>query len=98
MGQVTFVGACGTVTGSCTLLRFGDTRLLVDCGLFQGDEELEQRNWRPFPFRPQEIDAVVLTHAHLDHTGLLPRLAAQGFDGPIYCTRPTRPPGPATPA
>ena len=91
MGQVTFVGACGTVTGSCTLLRFGDTRLLVDCGLFQGDEELEQRNWRPFPFRPQEIDAVVLTHAHLDHTGLLPRLAAQGFDGPIYCTRPTRP-------
>lgn len=91
MGQVTFVGACGTVTGSCTLLRFGETRLLVDCGLFQGDDELEQRNWRPFPFRPEEIDAVVLTHAHLDHTGLLPRLAAQGFGGPIYCTRPTRP-------
>ncbi len=91
MGQVTFVGACGTVTGSCTLLRFGETRLLVDCGLFQGDDELEQRNWRPFPFRPQEIDAVVLTHAHLDHTGLLPRLAAQGFGGPVYCTRPTRP-------
>lgn len=91
MGQVTFVGACGTVTGSCTLLQFGDTRLLVDCGLFQGDEELEQRNWRPFPFRPQEIDAVVLTHAHLDHTGLLPRLVAQGYGGPVYCTRPTRP-------
>lgn len=91
MAQVTFVGACGTVTGSSTLLEFGTTRLLVDCGLFQGDEELEQRNWRPFPFRPQEIDVVVLTHAHLDHTGLLPRLVAQGFGGPVYCTRPTRP-------
>ncbi len=91
MAQVTFLGACGTVTGSCTLLQFGDTRLLVDCGLFQGDDELEQRNWRPFPFRPQEIDAVVLTHAHLDHTGLLPRLVAQGYGGPIYCTKPTRP-------
>ena len=81
MGQVTFLGACGTVTGSCTLLELGGTRLLVDCGLYQGDEELEQRNWRPFPFRPQDIDAVVLTHAHLDHTGLLPRLAAQGYGG-----------------
>ena len=91
MAQVTFVGACGTVTGSATLLDFGATRLLVDCGLFQGDDELEQRNWRPFPFRPQEIDAVVLTHAHLDHTGLLPRLVAQGFGGPIHCTRPTAP-------
>lgn len=91
MGQVRFVGACGTVTGSCTLLEFGATRLLVDCGLFQGDEELEQRNWNPFPFRPQDIDAVVLTHAHLDHTGLLPRLVAQGYGGPVYCTRPTRP-------
>ena len=91
MGQVTFLGACGTVTGSCTLLELGGTRLLVDCGLYQGDEELEQRNWRPFPFRPQDIDAVVLTHAHLDHTGLLPRLAAQGYGGPVYCTRPTRP-------
>ena len=91
MGQVTFLGACGTVTGSCTLLELGGTRLLVDCGLYQGDEELEQRNWRPFPFRPQDIDAVVLTHAHLDHTGLLPRLAAQGYGGPVYSTRPTRP-------
>ncbi len=91
MAKVTFVGACGTVTGSCTLLDFGVKRLLVDCGLFQGDEELEARNWRPFPFRPQEIDAVVLTHAHLDHTGLLPRLVAQGYAGPIHCTRPTRP-------
>ncbi|MEO8274814.1 MAG: MBL fold metallo-hydrolase [Thermoanaerobaculia bacterium] len=91
MAQVTFVGACGTVTGSCTMLDFGAKRLLVDCGLFQGDNELEGRNWKPFPFRPQEIDAVVLTHAHLDHTGLLPRLVAQGFHGPIYCTKPTRP-------
>ncbi len=91
MAQVTFVGACGTVTGSCTLLDFGSFRVLVDCGLFQGDEELEMRNRQPFPFRTQQIDAVVLTHAHLDHTGLLPRLSAQGFGGPIYCTKPTRP-------
>jgi metallo-beta-lactamase family protein len=91
MAQVTFVGACGTVTGSCTLLDFGAKRVLVDCGLFQGGVELEQRNRRPFLFQPQTIDAVVLTHAHLDHTGLLPRLVAQGFGGPVYCTKPTRP-------
>ncbi len=88
--EVTFCGACGSVTGSCTHLAFGDTRLLVDCGLYQGDEELEQRNWEPFPFRPAELAAVVATHAHLDHTGLLPRLVAEGFGGPIYCARASR--------
>ncbi len=91
MADVTFLGACGTVTGSCTLLRFGATRLLVDCGLYQGDDELEARNRLPLPFRAAEISAVVLTHAHLDHCGLLPKLCAEGFTGPIYCTRPTRP-------
>ena len=91
MGKVTFLGACGTVTGSRTLIEAGGSRILVDCGLFQGDEELEARNRQPFSFRPSEIDAVVLTHAHLDHVGLLPRLVAEGFSGPIWCTPPTRP-------
>jgi metallo-beta-lactamase family protein len=90
MGNVTFYGACGCVTGSSTLLAWGDTRVLVDCGLYQGDEELESRNWQPFEFSPRELSAVVVTHAHLDHTGLLPRLVAQGYDGPIYCSRASR--------
>lgn len=90
MGRVTFLGACGTVTGSSTLLAWGRTRLLVDCGMFQGPEEVEQRNFLPFPFRPDELDAVVLTHAHLDHTGLLPRLVAAGFRGPVWCSRASR--------
>lgn len=91
MGTVTFLGACGVVTGSATLLSWGKTRLLVDCGMFQGPEEVEQQNFRPFPFRPEELSAVVVTHAHLDHTGRLPRLVAEGFRGPIYCSRPSRP-------
>jgi metallo-beta-lactamase family protein len=90
MATVTFLGACGCVTGSSTLLSWGDTSVLVDCGLFQGDEELEQRNWNPFPIPPSQLSAILLTHAHLDHTGLLPRLATQGFHGPVYCTRPSR--------
>lgn len=90
MANVTFLGACGTVTGSCTLLEWGNTRLLVDCGLFQGPEELEQRNRAPLPFDPASITAVVLTHAHLDHSGRLPLLVAGGFRGPIWCSKPTR--------
>ncbi len=90
MAQVTFCGACGSVTGSSTLLAWGERQLLVDCGLYQGDDELEQRNWRSFRFEPAKLEAVVVTHAHLDHTGLLPRLVAEGFEGPIYCTRPSR--------
>lgn len=90
MATVTFCGACGSVTGSCTHLRFGDTEILVDCGLYQGPEELEQRNWREFLFQPARLAAVILTHAHLDHTGLLPRLVAEGFRGPIYCSKPAR--------
>ncbi len=80
MGTVKFCGACGSVTGSCTFLEFGKTQLLVDCGLCQGPDELEQRNWREFLFEPSQLAAVVLTHAHLDHSGLLPRLVAEGFD------------------
>lgn len=90
MGKVTFCGACGSVTGSCSYLQWGDTAILVDCGLYQGDEELERRNWRWFLFEPHELKAVLVTHAHLDHTGLLPRLVNKGFEGPIYCTRPSR--------
>jgi metallo-beta-lactamase family protein len=90
MAQVTFLGAYGCVTGSSTLLSWGDRCVLVDCGLYQGPEELERRNWAEFPFQPAELEAVVLTHAHLDHTGLLPRLVAQGFRGPVYATRPSK--------
>jgi len=90
MGKVTFCGACGSVTGSCTFLEWGGTRILIDCGLYQGGEELEQHNWRWFRFEPHELSAVVVTHAHLDHTGLLPRLVDKGYNGPIYCARPSR--------
>jgi metallo-beta-lactamase family protein len=89
LASVTFVGAYGTVTGSCTLLELGDRRLLVDCGMFQGDDETEAHNWRPFPFDPEAIDGVLLTHAHLDHSGLLPKLVRAGFAGEIWCSRPT---------
>src|SRR4051812_19078517 len=90
MPSVTFYGACGVVTGSCTHLDWGGHQALVDCGLYQGTEELETRNRRPFPFRPSDLGAVVVTHGHLDHTGLLPRLVAQGYSGPIYCTSSSR--------
>ncbi|MCB1057198.1 MAG: MBL fold metallo-hydrolase, partial [Acidobacteria bacterium] len=91
MAKVTFHGACGCVTGSCTHLSWGDdVQILVDCGMYQGAEDLEQRNYDRFPFVPHELRAVILTHAHLDHTGLLPRLVAKGFSGPILCTRPSR--------
>jgi metallo-beta-lactamase family protein len=90
MASVTFHGACGVVTGSCSRLTWGEHSALVDCGLYQGEEELEERNFGPFPFLPRDLGAVVVTHAHLDHTGLLPRLAAEGFSGPIYCTQSSR--------
>lgn len=86
---LTFHGACDTVTGSRHLLTSGDRRLLVDCGLFQGIREVRERNWQRFPVAPRELDAVVLTHAHLDHSGYLPRLVAQGYAGPIYATAGT---------
>jgi metallo-beta-lactamase family protein len=78
------------VTGSKALVEAGRARLLLDCGVFQGPRELRERNWAPLPFEPSSLDAVALTHAHLDHSGLLPRLAAEGFGGPVYCTRGTR--------
>lgn len=74
------------MTGSKYLLEVDGQRILFDCGLFQGLKELRQRNWSPLPISPETIDAVVLTHAHIDHTGWLPRLVSQGFNGPVYCT------------
>lgn len=84
-----FLGAARTVTGSKFLLTHRGTRILVDCGLFQGPSELKDRNWQAFPVPASEIVAVVLTHAHIDHIGYLPRLYKQGFRGPVYCTRAT---------
>ena len=87
---IQFLGAAGTVTGSRFLVSDGRHRVLVDCGLFQGLKELRLRNWEPFPFDSRSIDAVVLTHAHLDHCGGLPLLVRQGFRGQVLATSPTR--------
>ena len=84
-----FLGAAGTVSGSRHLLEVDGKRLLVDCGLFQGEKRLRLKNWEDFPVPPASIDAVVLTHAHLDHSGYLPRLVHGGFTGTIYATSPT---------
>lgn len=87
--QLTFCGAARQVTGSCFLFETGSRRFLVECGMFQGDRSARERNAAPFPFDPRALDFVLLTHAHLDHSGLLPRLTAEGFAGPIYTTRAT---------
>jgi metallo-beta-lactamase family protein len=89
MATLTFLGAAGTVTGSKYLVEAAGKRLLVDCGLFQGKKELRLRNWDPLPEKPQSFDWCVLTHAHLDHTGYLPRLVRDGFRGPIYADAAT---------
>ncbi|MCS7197876.1 MAG: MBL fold metallo-hydrolase [Candidatus Bipolaricaulota bacterium] len=88
--KLTFHGGAKTVTGSCILLQINKLRILIDCGLWQGSEEIESRNWLPFGFPPSKIDYVILTHAHLDHCGLIPRLVREGFAGEILCTEPTR--------
>lgn len=87
--KLSFLGGAGTVTGSKYLLQRDDHRILVDCGLFQGYKALRLRNWDPLPVAPSSIAAVVLTHAHLDHSGYLPLLVKNGFRGPIFCTRGT---------
>ncbi len=90
MATITFYGAAGTVTGSRFLLEHEGSRVLVDCGLFQGRKELRERNWAPWPFDPKIVDAVVLTHAHIDHTGGLPRFVREGYRGPVYSTGGTK--------
>ncbi len=89
MVRITFLGAAETVTGSKYLLEAGKARILIDCGLFQGMKDLRERNWQPLPFPPAKVQAVVLTHAHVDHVGYLPRLVKGGFAGPVYSTPPT---------
>jgi metallo-beta-lactamase family protein len=89
MAKITFLGAAGTVTGSKYLVEAEGKRLLVDCGLFQGSNELEQRNWNKPPVDPSAIDWVVLTHAHIDHTGYIPRLVHLGYRGPFYANAAT---------
>jgi len=89
VATIQFLGATQTVTGSKHLLECDGYKVLIDCGLFQGLKELRLRNWEPFPISPSTIDAVILTHAHIDHTGYLPRLVHDGFRGPVYATPAT---------
>jgi metallo-beta-lactamase family protein len=89
MAKITFLGAAGAVTGSKYLVEAGGKRLLVDCGLFQGPRELRQKNWDRLPVDPASIDWIVLTHAHIDHTGYLPRIVSDGFRGPIFANAAT---------
>jgi metallo-beta-lactamase family protein len=88
--QLKFLGATGTVTGSKYLLSSGNFKVLIDCGLFQGLKQLRLKNWAPLPIKPSEVNAVVLTHAHIDHTGYLPLFVKNGFSGKVYCTEATR--------
>jgi len=89
MATITFYGGVGSVTGSKYLLESNGRRVLVDCGLFQGERELRERNWEEPPFDPASLDAVIITHAHIDHTGYLPRVVKLGFKGPVYTSRAT---------
>lgn len=89
LATLSFWGGVGTVTGSKFLIETDHAKVLVDCGLFQGLKELRERNWQEPPFDPRSIGAVLITHAHIDHTGYLPRMVRQGFHGPVYCSRGT---------
>ena len=87
--KISFLGGTGTVTGSKYLFDDGEKNTLIDCGLFQGFKQLRLRNWQPLPFKSRAIEAVVLTHAHIDHSGYLPLLVKSGFGGPVYCSKAT---------
>ncbi|HEX8925240.1 MAG TPA: MBL fold metallo-hydrolase, partial [Terriglobales bacterium] len=96
MSYIQFLGAAGTVTGSKHLLNSANdetgrsgSQVLVDCGMFQGPKEWREKNWQELPMNAKDVEAVILTHAHLDHCGWLPRLVSEGFKGPIYATPPT---------
>ncbi len=86
---LTFHGAAGEVTGSCYLIDTGEVRFLIDCGMFQGGREADRKNRETFEFDPRDIGFLLLSHAHIDHSGLIPRLVAQGFRGPVFATRAT---------
>lgn len=89
MATISFFGGVGSVTGSKYLVEAADKRVLVECGLFQGLKELRERNWEPPPFDPRSLDAVIITHAHIDHTGYLPRVVKLGFSGPVFASKGT---------
>lgn len=88
--KLTFVGGAGEVTGACYLLESDNLKILIDCGLHQGSKHCEKENFLPFPFNPSQVDALLVTHAHIDHTGRIPKLAKDGFRGTIYSTAPTK--------
>jgi len=87
--RITFLGAAGEVTGSCYLIEGQNVRFIVDCGMFQGDRNADSKNRAAFQFQPNKLDFMVLTHAHIDHCGLIPKLCKEGFNGPIYSTKAT---------
>ena len=87
--KIQLMGAARTVTGSCYIVECGGCRFAVDCGMHQGSAEIDKRNYDSGPYRPKELDFILLTHAHIDHSDLLPRLVKDGFTGPVYCTEPT---------
>src|SRR5512135_3441577 len=87
--RVEFLGGVRTVTGSATLLEKGSLKWLVDCGMFQGGQELEKRNWKIQPYQAENLSFILLTHAHIDHSGLIPKLVKEGFRGKVICTKAT---------
>lgn len=87
--QITCHGAAGFVTGSCHLVETGSSRILIDCGMYQGNKALNRLNYEPFDFAAESIDLVIITHGHIDHCGLLPKLVRHGFSGTIYCSPAT---------
>ena len=89
MTTLKFCGAAGTVTGSCSFINTGKHRFVIDCGLFQGNKTTQALNYEEFPFDPTKVDFLILTHAHIDHSGLLPKLVKAGFSGEILCTEAT---------
>ncbi len=89
MAKISFYGGVGSVTGSKYLLEHNGKKILVDCGLFQGERELRERNWHDLPFDLDTLDAVIITHAHIDHTGFLPRLVNLGYRGPVFTSSAT---------